>query len=165
MTFLTEMRDTVGSVLLGEGIEPEKATKDQALAAIEKLEKASKDGQIRRFTGNEYTGPRRGATRPRSWAGRATPQLVADNPNIAYSQPEEGFMIFTDSMQIPVGAPHAFTAQKLIDFVYRPEIQAALTEYIQYVPPVKGAREILEKRDPEVAESELVFPDLSRATA
>ena len=49
VTFLTEMRDTVGSVLLGEGIEPEKATKDQALAAIEKLEKASKDGQIRRL--------------------------------------------------------------------------------------------------------------------
>ena len=55
VTFLTEMRDTVGSVLLAEGIEPEKATKDQALAAIEKLEKASQEGQIRRFTGNEYS--------------------------------------------------------------------------------------------------------------
>ena len=40
-------------------------------------------------------------------------------------------MIFTDSMQIPVGAPNAFTAQKMIDFVYRPEIQAAITEYVQ----------------------------------
>ena len=69
-------------------------------------------------------------------------------------------MIFTDSMQIPVGAPHAFTAQKMIDFVYRPEIQVALTEYIQYVPPVKGVREILEKQSPEIAESDLVFPNL-----
>ena len=32
VTMLTEMRDTVGSVLLGEGIEPEKATKDQVMA-------------------------------------------------------------------------------------------------------------------------------------
>jgi spermidine/putrescine transport system substrate-binding protein len=51
----------------------------------------------------------------------------------------------------------------MIDFVYRPEIQAALTEYLQYVPPVKGAREVLQKRNPEVAESELVFPDLKNA--
>ena len=72
-------------------------------------------------------------------------------------------MIFTDSMQVPVGAPHAFTAQKMMDFVYRPEIQAAITEYVNYVPPVKGAREIVAKRNPEVAQSKLVFPDLSKA--
>ena len=40
-------------------------------------------------------------------------------------------MIFTDSMQIPVGAPHAFTAEKMMDFVYDPEIQAPITEYVQ----------------------------------
>jgi spermidine/putrescine transport system substrate-binding protein len=164
VTFLTEMRDTVGSVLLGDGIEPEKATKDQALAAIEKLGRASAEGQIRRFTGNEYT---RDITRGDSiailgWSGDAV-QLTADNRNIRFRQPEEGFMIFTDSMQVPVGAPHAFTAQKMMDFVYRPEIQAAITEYVNYVPPVKGAREILEKRNPEVAQNELIFPDLSEA--
>jgi spermidine/putrescine transport system substrate-binding protein len=164
VTFLTEMRDTVGSVLLGEGIEPEKATKDQALAAIEKLAKASNDGQIRRFTGNEY-GPalvRGDSTAVLGWSGDVV-SLTPDNKNITYKHPKEGFMIFTDSMQIPVGAPHAFTAQKMIDFVYRPEIQAAITEAIQYVPPVKGAREILEKRSPEIAQSELVFPDLKNA--
>jgi spermidine/putrescine transport system substrate-binding protein len=164
VTFLTEMRDSVGSVLLAEGIEPEKATKDQALAAIDKLEKASRDGQIRRFTGNEYT---RDITRGDSvailgWSGDAV-QLTADNRNIAFNQPEDGFMIFTDSMQVPVGAPHAFTAQKMMDFVYRPEIQAAITEYVNYVPPVKGAREILEDRNPDVAENELIFPDLSKS--
>src|SRR5207244_4312063 len=55
VTFLTEMRDSVGSVLLADHIEPEKATKDQVMAAIDKLAKGAKDGQIRRFTGNEYT--------------------------------------------------------------------------------------------------------------
>ena len=56
-------------------------------------------------------------------------------------------MIFTDSMQIPVGAPHAFTAQKMIDFVYRPEIQAALTEYA----PIRAAGEG-RPRDPREAQ-------------
>jgi spermidine/putrescine transport system substrate-binding protein len=164
VTMLTEMRDTVGSVLLGNGVQPEEATKDQALAAIEKIEKAARDGQIRRFTGNEYTRDilRGDSVAILGWSGDAV-QLTADNENVAFSQPEEGFMIFTDSMQVPVGAPHAFTAQKMMDFVYRPEIQEAITAYVNYVPPVKGVRERLARSDPEIAENDLIFPDLSKA--
>jgi spermidine/putrescine transport system substrate-binding protein len=164
VTFLTEMRDTVGSVLLGEGIDPENATKDQALSAIEKLEKAAKEGQIRRFTGNEYIKdlPKGDTIAVLGWSGDFV-QLTVDNPNIDYSFPEEGFVIFTDSMQIPVGAPHAYTAQKMIDFVYDPEIQAAITAYVNYVPPVKGTKEVLLEQDPEIANNKLIFPDLSKA--
>jgi spermidine/putrescine transport system substrate-binding protein len=164
VTFLTEMRDSVGSVLLGDGIEPEKATKDQALAAIEKLEKASKDGQIRRFTGNEYTKDilKGDSIAILGWSGDAV-QLTVDEEDVGFNQPEEGFMIFTDSMQVPVGAPHAFTAQKFMDYVYRPEVQAKITAYVNYVPPVKGAREAVAEDDPELAENPLIFPDLAKA--
>jgi spermidine/putrescine transport system substrate-binding protein len=164
VTFLTEMRDSVGSVLLGEGIKPEEATKDQAMQAIEKLEKASKDGQIRRFTGNEYTRDivKGDSTAILGWSGDAV-QLTADNANIAFKQPKEGYMVATDSMQVPVGAPHAFTAEKMMDFVYDPEIQAQITAYVNYVPPVKGVKEILVKDDPEIVQNKLIFPDLASA--
>ncbi len=164
VTMLTEMRDTVGSVLLGQGTKPEDASKDQVMEAIEKIEKASKDGQIRRFTGNEYTRDliKGDSIAILGWSGDAV-QLTADNKNISFKQPKEGFMIFTDSMQVPVGAPHAFTAQKMMDFVYDPEIQAAITAYVNYVPPVKGTKDVLLKADPDIARSELVFPDLSKA--
>jgi spermidine/putrescine transport system substrate-binding protein len=164
VTMLSEMRDTVGSVLLGEGIDPEQASLDEVMAAIEKIEKAAKDGQIRGFPGQGYVKDilKGDSHAILGWSGDAV-QLVLDNKNIRHRQPEEGFMVFTDSMQVPVGAPHAFTAQKMMDFVYRPEIQAAITEYVNYVPPVKGAREILEKKNPEIAENELIFPDLSNA--
>ena len=164
VTMLTEMRDTVGSVLLGEGINPEEATKDQALEAIDKIEKASNDGQIRRFTGNEYTRDidKGDSVAILGWSGDAV-QLVDGNKNIAYSQPEEGFMIFTDSMQVPVGAPHAYTAEKMMDFVYDPQIQAQITAYVNYVPPVRGVRALLEKSDPEIAQNELIFPDLAKS--
>jgi spermidine/putrescine transport system substrate-binding protein len=134
------------------------------MTAIDKIEKAAGDGQIRRFTGNEYTRDilKGDSHAILGWSGDAV-QLTADDPNIAYRQPEEGFMIFTDSMQVPVGAPHAFTAQKMMDFVYEPEIQAAITAYVNYVPPVKGVREIVAKREPELGESELIFPDLARS--
>ena len=164
VTMLTEMRDTVGSVLLGMGIKPEDATKDQALEAIDKVAKASSDGQIRRFTGNDYTRDiaKGDSVAILGWSGDA-PQMTADNKNVAYNHPKEGFMVFTDSMQIPVGAPHAFTAEKYMDFVYDPKIAAQLTAYINYVPPVKGLKPELGKIDPELLESDLIFPDLTKA--
>jgi spermidine/putrescine transport system substrate-binding protein len=57
-----------------------------------------------------------------------------------------------------VGAPHAFTAEKMIDFVYQPEIQAPITAYVNYVTPVKGVKEIIQKTDPKLASSQLIFP-------
>ena len=142
------------------GFDPEKDGTDKALEAIEKIGKASESGQIRGFTGNEYT---KDITRGDSWvivgwSGDAV-QLTADNPNIEFITPEEGFMLWTDNMQIPVGAPHAFTAETFMDFVYEPEVQADITEYVNYVCPVEGVKEIIEKRDPELAASQLIFPD------
>jgi spermidine/putrescine transport system substrate-binding protein len=164
VTMLSEMRDTVGSVLLASGVEPENASKDQVMQAIDKLEKAARDGQIRRFTGNDYTKDilKGDAHALLGWSGD-TVQLQTDNRNVKYRAPDEGFMIFTDAMQIPVGAPHAFTAQKMMDFVYDPEIQAEITAYVNYVPPVKGTKEVLLKKDPELANNPLIFPDLSKA--
>ena len=164
VTFLSELRDTVGSVLLADGTNPEDADLDTAMTAVERIEKAAKDGQIRAFTGNEFTRQllKGDSFAALGWSGDSV-QLQVDNPKIKFAAPEEGFMVFTDSMQIPVGAPNPATAQKMIDFVYQPEIQAQITAYVNYVPPVKGVKEILEKDDPEVAENTLIFPDLSQA--
>ncbi len=62
--------------------------------------------------------------------------------------PETGGHLWTDNMQIPVGAPEAFTAQKFIDFVYRPEVQADIAEYVNYICPVNGVKEILAEARP-----------------
>ena len=92
------------------------------------------------------------------WSGDAV-QLKADNPNIEFVFPERACMLWTDNMQIPVGAPHAFTAEKFMDYVYDPEVQAPIEAYINYVCPVKGVKEVLAKSDPELAENQLIFPD------
>jgi spermidine/putrescine transport system substrate-binding protein len=163
VTMLTEMRDTVGSVLLADGVKPEKASLDQVMNAIDKIEKASKDGQIRRFTGNEYVREvlKGDSIAILGWSGDFS--SFNGDPRIKYQQPEDGFMIFTDSMQVPVGAPHPFTAEKLMDFIYQPEIEKGITLAYNYVPPVKGTKELLEKSHPEIAANPLVFPDLSQA--
>ena len=62
-------------------------------------------------------------------------------------------------MQIPIGAPHAWTAEMFMDYVYDPEVQAPIAEAINYVTPVKGVKEVLAKKDPKLAENQLIFPD------
>jgi spermidine/putrescine transport system substrate-binding protein len=160
VTMLTEMRDTVGVVAAGLGFDPETATLDQFLETIDRIGEGAESGQIRGFTGNEYT---KDITKGDSviligWSGDAV-QLEADNPNIRFVAPETGVHLWTDNMQIPVGAPNAFTAQKMIDFVYRPEVQADIAEYVNYICPVEGVQEILAKRDPALAQNQLIFPD------
>jgi spermidine/putrescine transport system substrate-binding protein len=163
VTMLSELRDTVGSVLLADGVKPEDASLDDVMNAIDKIDKAAKDGQIRRFTGNEYVRDvlKGDSHAVLGWSGDFSG--FKSNKNIKYQHPEDGFMIFTDSMQVPVGAPHAFTAQKLMDFYYQPEPMSKVTLAWNYVPPVKGTKELLLKTDPEIANNKLIFPDLSQA--
>jgi spermidine/putrescine transport system substrate-binding protein len=160
VTMLSEMRDTVGVVAASMGADPEKASVDEFMAAIEKIQEGVDSGQIRGFTGNEYT---KDITKGDSWviigwSGDAV-QLKADNPNVEFLVPETGGHLWTDNMQIPVGAPAAYTAQKFIDFVYRPEVQADIAAYVNYICPVEGVKEILAERDPALAENQLIFPD------
>jgi spermidine/putrescine transport system substrate-binding protein len=160
VTMLTEMRDTVGVVTAGLGHNPETATLDQFMEAVDKIGEAADSGQIRGFTGNEFskdlaTGD---SALVIGWSGDAV-QLQVDDPNIRFVAPETGVNLWTDNMQIPVGAPNAYTAQKMIDFVYRPEVQADIAAYVNYICPVEGVQEILAKRDPALAENQLIFPD------
>ena len=57
VTLLTEMRDTVGLVLLAMGKDPAKFTDADFDAAIDEIKKAKDAGQLRGFTGNEYGKP------------------------------------------------------------------------------------------------------------
>jgi spermidine/putrescine transport system substrate-binding protein len=159
VSMLTEMRDSVPLTLKSMGIDPEKASTDQWLAAVDKIKKAADSGQIRRFTGNEYIKnlPKGDTWIAMGWSGDAV-QLQKDNPNIEFVMPKEGCMLWSTSMEIPIGAPNPQAAQAFMNFVYDPKVQADIAEYVNYVTPVKGVKEILQKRDPELARSQLIFP-------
>ena len=67
-------------------------------------------------------------------------------------------MIWTDNMLIPTGGSVP-TASTYMNSVYDPAIAAQIAAYINYVTPVKGAKEELAKIDPELANNPLIFPD------
>jgi spermidine/putrescine transport system substrate-binding protein len=159
ITLLSELRDTVPMTLKGMGIDPDKATTDQWLQAVDKVKKAADSGQVRRFTGNDYIRDltKGDAAISLGWSGDAV-QLQKDNPHIKFVMPKEGCMLWSTSMEIPVGAPNPQAAQAWINYVYDPKVQADIAEYVNYVTPVSGVKEILRKRDPQLAANQLIFP-------
>jgi spermidine/putrescine transport system substrate-binding protein len=159
VTMLSEMRDTVPLVMAADGVDPVEATTEDWLAAIDKLQKASDSGQIRQFTGNNYIQDlaKGSVVAAIGWSGDAV-QAQIDNPNIEYRQPTQGCALWSDNMLIPVGAPNAEAAYEFMNYVYDAENQAQIAEWVNYVSPVKGVKEVLEKKDPDLANNELIFP-------
>ena len=159
VSLLTEMRDSVPMTLKAMGIDPAHATEDQWLKAVDKIDAAAKSGQVRKFTGNEYIKdlPKGDTWIALGWSGDAI-QLQKDNPHIKFVMPKEGCMLWSTSMEIPVGAPNRQAAEAFINFVYDPKVQADIAEWVNYVTPVRGVKAILAKRDPALAKSQLIFP-------
>lgn len=159
VTALTEMRDTMGLILLDQGKDPADFTDDDYSAAIDRLQKAVDAGQIRQFTGNEYSdGLAKGDLAACiAWSGDVI-QLQLDNPDIKFVAPEAGLMLWSDNMLIPVLAQHKKNAEKLINYYYDPAVAAELAAYVNYICPVDGAQAAMEELDPELATNQLIFP-------
>jgi spermidine/putrescine transport system substrate-binding protein len=160
VTMLTEMRDTVGVVLIEQGVNLADVTAEQFAAALAVVQEAKDAGQIKGFTGNEYTKPLASGDTAAcvAWTGDVV-QLRADNPALGYTLSEKGIPMFSDNFVIPNLAQHKKNAEKLIDYYYRPEVMALVAEYVNYIPPVVGVKDLLLKKDPDVANNELIFPN------
>ena len=157
VTMLTEMRDTLPLILQSEGIKPDEATKEDWLAAIDKVREARDSGQIRRFTGNEYTEDLTSGNIVAAigWSGDSS---LIGREGVEWRRPTDGCDLFFDQAVIPVGAPNTPAALAFLNFAYTPENAAKVTDYVQYVTPVNGVQEILKKDDPPVANDPKIFP-------
>ncbi|MFD3793964.1 PotD/PotF family extracellular solute-binding protein [Streptomyces californicus] len=164
VSFLSEMRDTVGMTLLDQGKDPGKFGDADFDGAIGRLQKAVDKKQIRRFTGNDYTADlsKGDIAACVAWAGDII-QLQADNPDIEYAIPAAGYITSSDNLLVPAQARHKTNAEKLIDYYYEPPVAAELAAYINYVCPVDGVREELAEIDESMASNTLILPDKEMA--
>ncbi len=159
VSMLMELADSVGLVMLANGDDPGAVTDDTYNAAIERVQAAVDSGQVIRFTGNDFAQPLTNGTFAASvaWSGDVV-QLLADNPKLKWAIPKDGGMIWTDNMLIPTDGSVP-TASTYMNSVYDPTVAARIAAYVNYVTPVKGAKEELAKTDPETANNTLIFPD------
>jgi spermidine/putrescine transport system substrate-binding protein len=159
VTLLSEMADAIGMAMQANGDDPLKVTDATFDKAVKRIQKAVDSGQIRKFTGNDYTSllAKGDVWACMAWSGDMI-QLQADNPDLKWNLPESGGNIWTDNMMIPKGG-NIYTASVFMDFVYDPKIAAQIEAYVNYICPVEGAKDEMVKVDKEIASNPLIFPD------
>ncbi|SCX13711.1 PotD/PotF family extracellular solute-binding protein [Candidatus Aquiluna sp. UB-MaderosW2red] len=165
---LSEMRDSVGIVLMAEGIDitsTSSLSEDAFMSAIEIIKAQIDAGQIFNVRGNSYlddlaTGNIIAAT---AWSGDITVANIEaatdEEPEpFGFIFPESGATIWADVFVTPMGATHKKNAEKLIDFYYDPVNAAELALWVNFITPVVGAKEVAFGIDPVLAENQLIFP-------
>jgi spermidine/putrescine transport system substrate-binding protein len=146
-----------------QGADPSRPTRTAAERALDTLETAKHDGQIREFTGNEFRDRLLDGSFALclAWSGDIV-QLQRERPDIRFVIPDEGGMQWFDTMVIPRHARNAAGAARWMDFVYEPSNAARITAAVQYISPVIGVRDELRKLGGDaakVADSPILFPD------
>jgi spermidine/putrescine transport system substrate-binding protein len=155
---LTEFADTLALIMAYNGDDPSKVTDKTFNKAISTIQKAVHSGQIRAFYGNDYSGAlaKSDLVATMAWSGDIV-QLQADNPHLKWNLPDTGGDIWTDNMLIPKGGD-VYTASVYMNWAYTPRIAAEIEDYVNYICPVIGAKEVLLKQDPAIAKNILIFP-------
>jgi len=160
VSLLSEMGDTMAFMLKIVGADPEDFTDDEFGQALDQLQEYVDSEQIRRFTGNDYIRDLNAGNIAacEAWSGDVI-LMQYDNPDIKWVVPEEGLSLWSDNMLVPNKATHKANAEKLMDWYYDPEVAARLAAWVNYICPVEGAREAMEKIDASLVDNPLIFPD------
>lgn len=159
---LDELRDTLGLIMLEQGVDPsEDFGDDEFQASLDVLREQVDSGQIRQVVGNSYTEDlvSEDALAVIGWSGDIFQINAEHDDRWGFAIPEAGSLIWSDNVTVPIGSPHKTNAERLVDFYYDPVNAATVAAYVNYVCPVEGARAEMEKIDPELAESPWIFPD------
>ena len=88
--------------------------------------------------------------------------MVEENPDLAFYRPTaQGYNMFIDAMCIPTCCQEKEAAEAFINFLCSPEISSANMAFLGYSVPSTAAKELM---DPEVAGSEVAYPDADTLT-
>jgi spermidine/putrescine transport system substrate-binding protein len=157
ITMDADMRESVPLVILAEGKNPVKASTADWLEAIKRIRIATEVGQIHALTGSEYTeGLNAGELI--AAVGRPTDAVAVTNPNAEWVVPDQGCVLYSTDMVIPVGAPNTAAALAWMNYVYQPEVAADISEGVLQLSPVEGVNKVLESRKSKVAQEQPLFP-------
>jgi len=158
---LSEMRDTVGCIMLSQGVDiSESFTDEQFMAGLDVLQQQVDSGQVKQVKGNSYKEDliNEQAWAAIGWSGDIFQINAEEGNKWEFALPDTGGTLWSDNFLIPFTATNKAGAEALIDYYYRPDVAAQVAAWVNYMCPVQGAQEILAKTDPELAASEWIFP-------
>ena len=159
---LSEMRDTMGLMMLADGQDPGKPSLASAKNAFQRLQQGRASGQIRAFTGNNYMNDLLSGNFKAcmAWSGDVA-QLSRDQPNLRFIVPTSGAMRWVDVMAVPRRARHPREVAEWMNFVYDPAQAARISAEVHYISPVQGVQQVLASQPATAAfaKDPLLFPD------
>lgn len=157
--------------LLLNGVDPAKSAEGDWQAAADKLKEQRDAGIVRAYYDQDFVQPLTNGDiwMSMAWSGDVFQQNAEEGTNLKFVVPDEGATIWTDLMMLPITSESPVDALKLMNFLYDPDIAAGLTEYINYVPPVPAAQDVLRDKAKsasgedkewltELVDSPMVFP-------
>lgn len=159
---LSEMRDTMGCIMLDMGVDITGDWGDEEYtAAIEVLRQQVEDGQVRNIKGNSYLEDLKSEDTLAAivWSGDITVLNAEAGDKWEFALPSAGGTLWNDNFLVPVGSPRKTNAETLINYYYEPEVAAEVAAWVNYITPVVGAKEAATAIDPELAENQLIFPN------
>ncbi|GAA4138734.1 spermidine/putrescine ABC transporter substrate-binding protein [Actinomadura keratinilytica] len=150
------------------GVDPEKSTPADWERAAERLRRQRDAGIVRKYYEQDYIDAvsKGDVWLTMAWSGDV---YSLAGPDVRFAVPEEGGTIWTDNLCIPKTAANPVDAITMMDWLYDPENNAPLTEFINYITPVPAVRTVIaeharkaggeEKKELErLGSSPLVFP-------
>jgi spermidine/putrescine transport system substrate-binding protein len=159
VSLLSDTQDGLGMVMLSQGASPERPSTEAVQKAVDLVSEHKDNGQIRRFTGNDYADDLAAGNVAiaQAYSGDVV-QLKADNPDLEFIVPEAGGTWFIDTMVIPYTTQNQAAAEAWIDYVYDRANYAKLIAFTQFVPVLSEMTDELTKVDPGVASNPLINP-------
>ncbi|WP_248305644.1 spermidine/putrescine ABC transporter substrate-binding protein [Agromyces sp. H66] len=159
---LSEMRDTMGLLMLENGVDISGEWGDEEYnEALEQLRKQVEDGQIRNIKGNSYLEDLKSEDTLAAivWSGDITVINAEAGDKWEFLIPSGGGTLWNDNFLVPIGSPRKTNAETLINYYYEPEVAAEVAAWVNFITPVVGAQEAAAAIDPELAENQLIFPN------
>lgn len=161
VSFLDSPEDVFPLALAYMGKDPTSQNPDDIVAATEMLMKVRPYIQL--FDSQQYLNALPNGDRciAMTWSGdyavaAARAEEAGLDINIAYSVPKEGSNIWFDAMLIPKDAPNPENAHLFLNYMLRPDVIAACTNYTYYANGNKAARPLVL---PEILEDPAIYPD------
>ena len=158
---LDSPEDLIPSMLPAYGLKPDTKRWDDISQVTDALFKVR--GSVRKFHSSEYiNGLAAGdLCLAVGYSGdvmqaKKRAEEAKNGVEIAYMIPKEGALMWFDSFAIPKDAPHAAEAYAFIDYMMRPEVAAANSNFVSYASGNLAAKALVK---PEILANTGIYPD------
>jgi spermidine/putrescine transport system substrate-binding protein len=135
-------------VMINLGIDPKTSGPSEWKEAAHWLQLQRDSGTIRQYYDQGYINDLTAGNLAASmvWSGDVLYYaLWAGYTNLHNVFPEGGALLWIDNMMVPANAANPVGALELMDYYYDPKVARKVTEWVLYMSPVKGVKELIEQ--------------------